>query len=80
MEYKIKKLREKAGLSQSQLAEKAGINFRMLQNYEASGSHHRDFDGAKIKTIAKVCIALNCSLSDIIEDKETIKLLKQLCK
>lgn len=80
MEYKIKKLREKAGLSQSQLAEKAGINFRMLQNYEAVGSHHRDFDGAKIKTICKVCVALDCKLSDIIEDNETIELLKKLCE
>lgn len=73
---KLQELRVKAGLSQSQLAEKAGIKIQVLQKYELKSENGRDFDGAKIKTILKACVALGCSLSDIIEDEETKELLK----
>ncbi len=73
---KLQELRVQAGLSQSQLAEKAGMKFRALQCYEGYGAGSRDFDNANLKTILKACVALGCSLSDIIEDKETKELLK----
>ncbi len=73
---KIQELRSATGLSQSQLAEKAGMSVRALQAYEGEGAGNRDFDSARLKTILKVCAALGCSLSDIIEDDETKTLLK----
>lgn len=72
---KLKEMRQAKGFSQSQLAEKTGINVRTLQHYE-QGS--KDFDHARIDTILKVCIALNCKLDDIIENPKYIELLKKV--
>lgn len=75
MTKKLKEMRQSRGLSQSQLAEKTGINIRTLQHYE-QGS--KNFDHARIDTILRVCIALGCKLEDIIENQEYIELLKKL--
>ena len=72
---KLKKIRQSRGLSQSQLAEKTGINVRTIQHYE-QGS--KNFDHARIDTILKVCITLNCKLEDVIENPEYVDLLKKL--
>lgn len=74
MTKKLKELRQAAGLSQSQLAEKTGINVRTLQHYE-QGS--KVFDHARIDTILKVCLALNCKLEDVVENQEYIELIKR---
>lgn len=72
---KLKLQREKAGLSQSQLAAAADISVRVLQNYEQA---IRDLDGAKLITLLKLCSALHCTLADIITDEETLRLLKEV--
>ena len=69
----LKALRESRGLSQSQLAEAAGINTRVLQNYEQGV---RDINGAKLVTLLKLCNALECRLIDIITEEETLEQLK----
>ena len=71
---KLKEMRKARGLSQSQLAEKTGINVRTLQHYE-QGS--KNFDNARIDTILRVCIALDCKLKDVIENAHYIELLEQ---
>jgi transcriptional regulator with XRE-family HTH domain len=75
MNQKLKKLRQTCGLSQSQFSEKTGINIRTLQHYE-QGS--KDFDHARIDTILKACLVLNCRLEDIIENQEYLEMLKKL--
>ena len=72
---KLKEKRQSAGLSQFQLAEKTGINVRTIQHYE-QGS--KIFDHARIDTILKCCIALNCKLEDILDNEEYVQLTKQL--
>jgi DNA-binding XRE family transcriptional regulator len=62
---KLKALRVKARLTQADLAEKTGINPGTLKHYE-QGS--KCFDNAKLETILKACLALSCSLEDILED------------
>lgn len=74
MTKKLKEMRQAAGLSQSQLAEKTGLNVRTLQHYE-QGS--KCFDHARLDTILKVCLALGCQLEDVIENKEYLDLLKR---
>lgn len=69
---RLKALREDRGLSQSQLAKKADINSRVLQTYEQDD---RDIAGAKLKTLLKVCVALECRLEDIVTDDETLALI-----
>lgn len=75
MTKKLKEMRQSRGLSQSQLADKAGINVRVLQHYE-QGS--KNFDHAHIDTLMKICIALNCKLEDVIENPEYVELIKKL--
>ena len=77
MNQKLKKLRQAAGLSQSQFAEKAEMSVRTLQHYE-QGS--KDFDHARIDTILRACLVLNCSLKDIIENQEYLEILKKVSK
>lgn len=71
---KLKSMRQAKGLSQSQLAEKSGINVRVLQHYE-QGS--KVFDHARIDKILNVCLALNCKLEDVIENQDYIDLIKR---
>lgn len=71
---KLKEMRQAKGLSQSQLAEKANMNVRTLQHYE-QGS--KIFDHARIDTILRVCLTLNCKIDEIIENKEYLKLLEK---
>lgn len=72
MNEKLKSMRISRGLSQSKLAAMAGINTRTLQHYE-QGS--KDFDHAKLSTIFSVCNALECKLSDIINDENFIDMI-----
>lgn len=71
----LREVRKKADLSQSQLAEKSGINVRIIQYYE-QGS--RDINGAKLATLVDLAEALNCKLSDVITDKQVISKLKKM--
>lgn len=71
---KLQKMRKDKGLSQAQLAEMTGLNLRTIQHYEQGT---KDFNGARLSTILKICKALNCKMSDILNDPETVKLLEE---
>ena len=66
----LKEIRESRGMSQQDLADKSGINKRMIQAYEQG---YRDINGAKLTTLVTLCIALECHLSDIVEDSQLVK-------
>ena len=68
----LKQNRQLSGISQADLAEKTGISIRMIQNYEQGTN---DINGAKLSTLLKLCLALDCRLSDILDDPETLDLL-----
>lgn len=74
---KLRECRKKAELSQSQLAEKAGINVRVYQNYEQGV---RDIEKAQLSVLLKICIALECEMSDIFMDENMIELVKKYHK
>ena len=74
MSKKLKEVRMSKGLSQSKLADLAGINVRTLQHYE-QGS--KNFDHARLDTIFSVCNALECKLSDIITDGNYIDIIEK---
>lgn len=73
---RLKEKRISVGLSQKQLAEKAGISVRTLQHYEQINSP-KVIDHAEIKTILKICLALNCKIKDIIEDPDSLDLINK---
>lgn len=74
MSKKLKEIRTAAGLSQSKLAEASGVNVRTIQHYE-QGS--KNLDHAKIDTLLKLSLALNCKLIDLIENEEYVKLIEK---
>ena len=70
----LQEIRKNKGLSQSQLAEIAGVNVRTLQYYEQGV---KDINGAKLITLLSLASALECKISDIVTDeklKEKIKM------
>lgn len=70
---KLKEMRQKASLTQLQLAETTGLNLRTIQHYE-QGS--KEFDHARLDTILKVCLALNCKMEDVIQNEDYLVLIK----
>ena len=71
---RLQNTRLAAGLSQSQLAAATGLNVRTLQCYEQGA---KDINNAKLATLLKLCLALDCKLGDILKDEDTVKLLDQ---
>lgn len=69
---KLQEQRAAAGLTRQKLSEKSGVNVRLIERYEQG---ERDINGAKLKTLLRLCAALGCKLEDIIDDNETIELL-----
>ena len=69
----LKEIRESRGMSQQDLADKSGINKRMIQAYEQG---YRDINGAKLSKLVTFCIVLECHLSEIVEDAQLVKDLK----
>lgn len=74
MESKLKVMREMRELTQREVAELSGVSFRMVKDYEQG---QRDINGAKLLTLLKLCLALRCRLEDIVDDTETLELLRQ---
>lgn len=63
----LHEMRIKAGLSQSQLAERSGVNVRTLQSYEQG---EKNIDGAKLNTLINLSNALGCKIRDIVTDEK----------
>lgn len=71
---KLKTMRDAAKLSRLELAEMSGVNARTIEGYEQG---KKDINGAKLKTLLKLCHVLNCSLNDILDDQELLDLIRQ---
>lgn len=65
----LQNVRKARGLSQSQLAEKAGVSFRTIQHYEQGD---KDINNAKLLTLCKLAEALDCKVSDIFNDDQKL--------
>ena len=74
---KLKALRVASGLTQLEVAEKAGINHRVYQFYEQG---NKPIEGAKLETLLKICLALKCKLEEIIDDPELVEVIEEYQK
>lgn len=63
----LKERRQRAGLSQSQLAERSGIGIRMIQHYEQGV---KDLNKAAAVTVYHLAQALDCAVEDLIDVNE----------
>ena len=69
---KLQEIRQQNGYTQKELSDKTDISLNMITKYE---QQYKDINGAKLRTLLKLCLALNCNLIDILDDKETLELL-----
>ena len=60
----IRKIRERRGITQTELAIRLGISSRTVSSWEVNRTE------PKMGMLEKVCMVLNCRKSDIIEDTE----------
>lgn len=60
---RLQEARKAAGLSQSQLAEKAGVNIRSIQLFEQG---IRDINSGYAITIYRLAKALECDVEEIL--------------
>lgn len=60
----LKDMRTRRGMTQSQLADAAGISVRAVQDYEQG---HKDINRAAAITVYQIAQALRCAVEDIIE-------------
>ena len=63
----LKMIRESRGLTQKALAERAGVNVRMVQHYE-QGFH--DINRAEGMTLYKLAKALDCQMEELLQIKQ----------
>lgn len=63
MSNNMKELRQAAGLTQAQLAEKSGVNVRMVQYYE---NGFKDLRKAAFETGLKIAEALSCDPRELL--------------
>lgn len=61
---KLQQIRKASGYSQKELAEKSGVNIRMIQQYE---SRAKDINKAAIITVLSLSKVLGCQMEELIE-------------
>ena len=66
-ETKLKQLRQRSGLSQSELAEASGVPVRTIQQYE---QRQKSINKAQAEYLMMLARALNCNAEDLIEPLE----------
>ena len=71
---KLKALRVKSGLTQNEVAQRAGINAGTYRLYEQGV---KNFDNARINVILSVCVILNCKVGDVLESSEYLVTLEK---
>lgn len=70
---KLQELRNKAGLSQSELAKASGVKLRTIQEYEYG---RQILDTAKLAIITALAEALQVPMYKLIEDSELAEKVK----
>lgn len=66
--YNLKRIREAAGLTQRELAERSGVPLRNIQVYEAeSPKTHKNINGASALGVWNMAQVLGCQVIDILE-------------
>ena len=62
----VKRIRKARGLTRKEVAERSGINFRSLQDYEQG---HKDIASAKSDTLFRLSLTLGCYMEELLQSK-----------
>lgn len=65
-------------ITQKELAKKVGLSYRTLNNYFSKHNNHVDIEKASIETLVKLALALECKISDLLEDQKLIEECRKL--
>ena len=71
----LRDIRKDRGWLPSELSRRSGVNKNMIQFYE---NGVKDINGARLKTLLKLCVALDCKLSDFITDPECVEMFRKI--
>ena len=71
---KLRALRAAKGYSQADLARESGVVLKTIQRFERIPT---DIDKTRLETFFALCRALDCKISDIIEDEEVLREYKK---
>ena len=63
----MRKLRESKNMTHEELANKSGLSIQLVRLYEYEPVR---INNAKLTSLIKLAKALNCKVSDLIEDQE----------
>ena len=63
-ETNLKRIRTIYGLTQAELAERAGVTLRSIQMYE---QRNKNINKASVDTVYKLAKTLGCTIEDLIE-------------
>ena len=69
----LKEKRKEAGYTQNELSKETGISLRTLQHFERN---YRLTDNARLETLCRLAIALQCPIDDLIVNDDLRKLYK----
>lgn len=72
---RLQERRQVKNYSQIELSKIAGLNPQAIHQYETG---YRKIEGCNIKALAKIAKALDCKITDLIEDQETIDIIEAL--
>ncbi len=67
---KLRALRVAKGYSQADLARESGVVLKTIQRFELKPA---DIDKTRLETFFALCGALDCKISDLIEDEEVLR-------
>jgi len=62
---RVKELRNLTGMSQQELANKAGLSLRSIQNYESNQRYPKD-----VAILNKLCKALNTTIEELMKEED----------
>lgn len=63
----LQAIRENKDITQKELANKTGISLSSIRAFEQG---QRNINGASIDKLIKICNVLECTISDILDNKE----------
>ncbi len=66
---KLQAIRKAKGLTQKELAERINVTKQAIQSYEQGW---RNINKAEFSILLKLCNTLECKLTDILDDEETL--------
>lgn len=72
----LKWVRCSKGLTQKALAERSGVNYRTIQDYEQDGGV--PIEGARLSTLLALAKVLECRITDILDDQDLIRLYQEV--